>query len=405
MQQRSDELTRIHSHDTDQVTHVMITGARGLIGSHLAQHLLRHTADTAGLDSTAQRFAQAHLHLVEHSRPEQSCIVDDLETHGFKEHQEFTRYRADVTCKEGIGQLFTTLAQKGIRLHALIHLAWYYDFCGNDHPRYARCVKGIRDLYQLFCTHSVAEASFIFAGSMASLAPSRDGAPLDEHTPNQPAWPYPQSKVDAADLLRGLCKERLDSRPVIEVVLAAVYTDWCELVPLYQHIERIRNGGPQTWFYPGRLDRGLAYLHVEDACTALRLLLSYTCPKEERCHRFIIGEEQATTNAWIFSETQRLLDLRYRPHLRVPGWIAKLGSVVLSQWALVRGKKPPFVQAWMVAFAEEHFPLNTSKLRDCFGWQPERRMQKDLPRMIRRSLACPKDWYGRNEQRPWRYRE
>ncbi|MFB6375783.1 MAG: hypothetical protein ABEN55_22330 [Bradymonadaceae bacterium] len=177
---------------------------------------------------------------------------------------------------------------------------------------------------------------------MAALAPTEPGDPLDADSPRSGGWAYPSHKRDAEDRL-----ESADlPHPRVELVLAGVYSKWCELVPLYHQIERVARGSMQPRLYPGPVDRGLTYVHVDAAADAF-LRAVETFAGDGGLHRLLVGEDRPVTYRQINRAAGRAFDRRAMPISRVPAPLARTGALLLLWLGLLRGA-PPFIRPWMV---------------------------------------------------------
>ena len=299
-------------------------------------------------------------------------------------------HQVDVTDIQAIESLFRSLQKP---LSGLIHLAWYYDFSNLPHPRYQAAVDSVAALAEAFGRSAKPDAPFVFASSMAALAPTVPGIKQTPESPSSEAWQYPASKVRGEKSLRTAAV----AQPLVELVLAGVYSDFCELVPLYQSIERIRRGSIQSWFYPGRTDRGLTYVHVDDVTRAFRCALQASYPKSRTVHRLLIGETSPVTNQKIFTAACTAFRRSSVPKLKVPAGLAALGARVIG---LV--SRENFVQPWMIKFAEEHFEFDLSRTEQVIGWTPIRHLLDTLPTMLSLASRDTAEWLMRNERRPWR---
>ena len=339
----------------------MITGAAGMIGTALREFLI----------------------------PQYDLICVDLlpapsPLTGVQWHQR------DVTDIQAINHLFQGLQKP---LSGLIHLAWYYDFSNLPHPRYQAAVDSLPALVEAFGRNANLEAPFIFASSMAAMAPTVPGVKQTPESPRSEAWQYPASKVRGERALRTISI----AQPIVEFVLAGVYSDFCELVPLFQSIERIRRGSIQSWFFPGRTDRGLTYVHVADVSRAMGCALQATYPKSQTIHRLLVGEATPVTNQEIFSAACTAFHRRQVPIIKVPPSLAKFGAWMIG---LINNKN--FVQPWMIPFAEEHFEFDLSRTGQVIGWTPTRHLVDTLPTMLSLASCRTSQWLMRNGQRPWR---
>jgi dihydroflavonol-4-reductase len=299
-------------------------------------------------------------------------------------------HQIDVTDIQSVDHLFRSLQKP---LSGLIHLAWYYDFSNLPHPRYQAAVHSVPALVEAFGRSANADAPFIFASSMAAMAPTVPGVKQTPESPSSEAWQYPASKVRGERALRTVSI----AQPIVELVLAGVYSDFCELVPLFQSIERIRQGSIQSWFFPGRTDRGLTYVHVDDVARAMRCALHASYPKSQSIHRLLVGEATPVTNQEIFSAACAAFRRRQVPILKVPPALAKLGARVIGFIS-----KENFVQPWMIAFAEEHFEFDLSRTEQVIGWTPTRHLLDTLPTMLSLASRDTAAWLMRNKRRPWR---
>lgn len=299
-------------------------------------------------------------------------------------------HQIDITDPQAIDRLFQSLQKP---LSGLIHLAWYYDFSNYPHPRYQAAADSLAALVEAFGRNARPDAVFVFASSMAAMAPTVPGIKQTPDSPRSEAWQYPASKVQGERALRTVSI----AQPIVEFVLAGVYSDFCELVPLFQSIERIRRGSIQSWFFPGRTDRGLTYVHVADVVRAMRCALQASFPKSQSIHRLLVGEATPVTNQEIFTAACAAFRRRQVPILKVPPAFAKFGAYLIG---LISKKN--FVQPWMIPFAEEHFEFDLSRTWQVIGWTPTRRLLDTLPIMLSLASRDTAEWLTRNERRPWR---
>jgi len=350
--------------DTRSKATIMITGAAGFIGSALRQSL---------------------------SQDYELVCIDLLPPLCKGPNEDW--YQVDITNIQDIDSLFRGLQRP---LAGLIHLAWYYDFSNRPHPRYQAAVDGVATLAEAFGRHARPDAPFIFASSMAAMSPTVPGVKLTPESQRSEAWQYPASKVRGERALR----KTTIAQPVVELVLAGVYSDFCELVPLFQSIERIRLGSFQSWFFPGRTDRGLTYVHIDDVTEAFRCALRSSYPKSTAVERLLVGEASPVTNQTIFDSASAAFSRSSVPKLRVPPGLAALGAGIITLFS-----RDNFVQPWMPKFAEEHFEFDLSRTEQVLGWKPTKRLLDTLPTMLSLASNDTNEWLTRNRRRPWRRQE
>ena len=102
---------------------------------------------------------------------------------------------ADITDAESLKQALEQVAHAhGTSIASVVHLAAYFDFSGEEDPRYeAVNVEGTRNL--LAALQSFEVEHFFYTSTMLVHAPGRAGEAIDESQPIEPGWAYPKSKA------------------------------------------------------------------------------------------------------------------------------------------------------------------------------------------------------------------
>jgi len=303
--------------------------------------------------------------------------------------------RFDMSRSDEIDAMFSELSSDLPSIVGVVDLVAYYDFTNEPDPRYAEVEAGLEYLLKRTGELLPPDAPFIYASSMAALEPTEPGQKLTPESPRARGWAYPRHKVQCEALIEAASVPQ----PRVELVLAGVYSDWCELVPLFQQIERVRQGSMQSRFYPGPTDRGLTYVHAEDAAAAFEAAL-VGCRGRTGVHRYLVGEPAPVPYGEIQSVASRMIRGRELKPLRVPRGLARQGAKALHQWASWTGDRA-FIQPWMIDYAGEHFELDTSKTRDDLGWQADHDLHRELPEICRRAAEDPNRWRELNEARPF----
>lgn len=353
---------------------ILMLGAEGFIGSHLR-------------DSINGRYRLLSVD-VRPLTPVRARIGDETL------HSE-RLLRLDLGDPAQIDDLFEAIADECNRLRAVIHLAAYYDFLNQPDARYDRLHVGLRHLLKRLRQYVTPDVPLIYASSMASLAPTDPGRPITEKSARLGAWLYPASKIEAEDILREAALER----PVVELVLAAVYSDLGELVPLFNQIELVRSRSIAKYMYPGPTDRGLTYVHIAETVDAfvraLDPFFGHTGP-----HRFLIGQERPVPYEDIHRLASEIFYEKRLPLLRVPPLIAYLGAHMLSAFSSLVGRRR-FLQPWMIKLAEEHFEFDLTHVKSELGWSPWRSLHEDLRRILEFAHYHRDLWLEINHRRPW----
>ncbi len=305
-------------------------------------------------------------------------------------------------------------------LHAVIHLAAYYDFTNEPNPAYQRVNDGLEHLLTLMSKDAPRNCLLISSGSMAALAPVLPGQLQSETSPRAGLWEYPHSKLQAETLL----DQTTIKQPIVQLILAAVYTDWCELVPLFNWIEISASDGFEKYFYPGPPTRGLTYCHIEDVVRAFAMTIQKFGAGGELIQqaeselaakwaknspevsmeggvreKFLIGQSQPMTYREIHALACAAFWGKAITLMPLPPELVTIGAWGMELVARIR-KKPRFIKPWMIKFAGEHFSFDLTCVRTRLGWVPEKSIQQDLNGILIRAVRERTNWLKINSLRP-----
>jgi len=342
----------------------VVTGSSGLIGSEVARRLARdHTV--VGFDIT-EPPAHAPIDL--------SLYMD---------------VTADMSVRDVVDRI---LLEYGRRIAAVVHLSAYYDFSGKASPRYRQVtVEGTRRILEELRRKDVDVERFIFASTMLVHAPVRPGERLDEESPLDPRWAYPQSKLETE---RVICQAR-GGYPATMLRIAGVYTDRGRQPTLVHQIKRIHGQDFNSFFFPGDSEAGQSLVHLDCAVDAIVRTVERrrNLPDEVA---ILIGEPDPVS----YAELQDLIGERLWgdewPTLRVPEPMAKAGAWIQDK---VPGSDG-FIKPYMIELADDHYALDISRARELLGWAPRRSLRDVLPRILDDLLEDPARWYRRNDLEP-----
>ncbi len=291
--------------------------------------------------------------------------------------------------------LLAGLAPHAARLAGAVHLTAYYDFRNQPDPRYDRLEQTFPALLAGLDALLPAGAPVLHSSSMAAMAPTEPGVPLSASSPRVGGWAYPRHKLAMEHIIESAPL----TRPVAELVLAGVYSDRVELVPLFQQIERLRRRRPESLFLPANADRGLTYVHVDDVADAFARSL-VRLRGQESVHRLLIGETSAVTYRDIHAAASQAFHGAVLPLVWVPRWLATAGASVLG-WIGDRVGVRRFLRGWMVQYAGEHFEFDLGPTERSIGWRPQTHLSERLPAILRFAKERPEAWLAANRARPW----
>jgi nucleoside-diphosphate-sugar epimerase len=274
-------------------------------------------------------------------------------------------------------------------LTSVIHLAAYYDFSGEPSPLYEQVtVEGTRRLIRRL--RMLPLEQFVFSSTMLVHTPSAPGHRINESSPVDPKWDYPQSKVDTENLLRS----EHGPVPIVLLRIAGVYTDRCESIPLAHQIQRIYERRLTSKVFPGDTSAGQAFVHLDEVVEALRATVAHRreLPPEATV---LIGEAETFSYEELQQTLARLIhDERDWQTTQIPKAVAKAGAWVQDQ---IPGIEEPFIKPWMIDLADDHYELDITRARKFLGWAPRRSLRETLPRMVSALKADPEGFYRRNE--------
>ncbi len=288
----------------------------------------------------------------------------------------------DLATLEGVKDSFHQIREKhGNAIASVIHLAAYYNFEGGAWEKYQKItIDGTKHLLEALSEFEVEQ--FIFSSTMLVHVPCRRGEKINEQSEVKPKWEYPLSKVKTEELIH----EKRGAMPCVILRIAGVYTDVCDSIPISQHIIRIYKKKLESHFFPGNVNHGASFLHLEDFIHALVMIVEKrsTLPQEEI---FLLGELDVMSYRDLQHEIGMLVHGKSWWTVSIPKWMAKLGASL----------KKSFIKPWMIDLADDHYDLDVGKAARDLRWEPVHRLKNSLPRMIALLKENPEKWM--NEHR------
>lgn len=338
---------------------VIVTGSSGFIGSAVINELADRF-NLVGFDRAVARQPP----------PAAECVCIDL-----------TSEKAIASALDRVRTAY------GARIASVIHLAAYFDLTGQPNPLYDQItVQGTQKL--LHALQSFEVEQFVFASTMLVHVPGKRGELINEDWPLDPKFPYRESKIRTERLIH----DQRGSIPAVLVRPAGVYDDLCHAAYLAHQIARIYERQLVSRVYPGDLNTGQSYLHLDDLTDALARIVERrkTLPPELP---LLLGEPEAIG----FGELQRMLgrlihneDWQTR---QIPKALAKTGAWIEDHLL----DEDPFIRPWMVDSSDDHYELDISRARKSLDWAPKHSLGETLPKMISALKADPPGWYRTNK--------
>lgn len=352
--------------DPDEKPMLLITGASGNLGQSLVS-VFRDDFRIVGLDRKAS---------------------DEF---------GFPIIAADLSSDDAVSGALSEIGERfGTHIAAVIHLIAFFDSTGEDSPLYQSVnVEGTRRLIRGLRDFTVER--FVYASSMLVHAPCEPGEHIDENQPYGPLYVYPQSKLDAEDVIR---KEHGDM-PYAILRFAGVYDEETVVPTLAQQIARIYERDLQSYFYSASTRVGQAMLHRDDMVDAVRRTIARRRELPDEVE-MLIGEAEGIGYDALQDEIGYLIHGQDDwPTLRLPKTVAAAGAWAQAKLepivpdSLDQGEEP-FIRPYMVAMSDAHYALDTSRAQALLGWQAQHRLKDTLPAIISALKRDPVGWYEAN---------
>jgi len=349
---------------------VVITGSSGYLGSALCADLARD-----------------HL-IVGIDRRRPSPALRKSAPRAFWEN-------IDISGAEAISSAFQRIAHSCGGIDFVIHVAVYYHYGRGWRQEYdLHNIQGTRHVIEAACRAGAGR--FIFAASIAALQPPPPGEALTEDAGDMAGFPYCRSKAAG----ERLCAERLDELPAVVMRIGGVFSDWCELPPLYSLIRLWSHRGPVGRCIPGRGLTGFPYIHRDELVRFVRRVIE----RNDALGRHVVlfaSEDGCTCHEALFSPIRRLSG---RSVSASPIHVPPVLSALFLYLKLVTNGlllRPTYEQPWMLTYADRPLRVDTSRTRQKLDWRPrhEYGILNRLPVLMANFRNQRRYWLNRNIRR------
>ncbi len=296
---------------------------------------------------------------------------------------------ADVGSEESIKTAFQQAKElAGDKIVSMLHLAAYYSFSEQSSPLYEKITvqgtKHILDALQQFQCEQ-----FLFASTLLVFEPCKIGEKINEDSVVNARWAYPESKVRTEAIIRNHAKDI----PTVILRIAGCYDDMCHSIPISQDIKRIYLHEFESYFYPGNVDAGNPFLHMDDLMDSFELAINRR-KKLDPEELFIVAEDRTIGYRDLQNEISKLLYNKPHPTYSVPKFFAKAGVFVKNEIPLF-GEQ--FIKPWMIDIADDHYAVDISKAKEILGWTPKHFIGTTLPVIIDNLKKDPVKWFETNQ--------
>ena len=308
---------------------------------------------------------------------------------GIPRHKNIIWIQADITDWKELRQVGDYILRWGGSDYVL-HLAGYYDFSLKDHPAYERVnVTGTRNVLHL--AEYLGSKRFLFSSSLAGCAFSSE-RDVTEITPLDAEFPYARSKASAESIIR----EHSSRVPCSVIRLAAVYSDWCEYLPLYFFLETWLGKGLQSKFMGGRGRFSLPYIHIKDIVDIFLRVIEKS-DNLPSMGIYLASHQGSVTLEDIYHRATKYYFNRQKEPWHLPWWAAAAGIFLMS------GLQKAFhgeslLHPWMVRYIDSVLNVDPAATYAELNWRPTPRYSilRRLLFLVENKIMSPNNWHFRN---------
>jgi nucleoside-diphosphate-sugar epimerase len=301
----------------------------------------------------------------------------------------------DISDGEAVSGAFQRTLHSLGKIDFVIHFAVYYHYGRGWRREYdLHNIQGTRNVIEAACRSGAGR--ILFAASIASLLPPPFGKTLAEGACDMADFPYCKSKAAG----ERLCAERYDELPAVVMRIGGVFSDWCELPPLYSLIRLWSRRGPIGRSIPGRGKTGFPYIHREEVVRFVRRVIekNHTLGRHEI---LFASEDGCTCHADLFRPIRRLAGQSVSAgpiHVPPPLAVLFLYLKLAANGLIFR---QTYEQPWMLTYADRPLRVDTRYTRERLDWRPrdEYCILNRLPELMANFRNHRRYWQARNIRR------
>lgn len=349
---------------------ILVTGAAGFIGSSLVIALSENFR-VIGIDkrkpSTALLKAAKHVKWIE----------------------------LNIGNAAEVNSAFQQIISDYGKIDFIVHLAAYYHFGIDWQEEYEYTnIVGTKNICNAAAKFGAQR--IIFSSSIAALEPPEKGEYLNEGSPTSDFIPYARSKSDGENII----KSASSVIPATILRLGGVFSDWCELPPLYSLIRLWSSLKPISNMIPGKGESGIPYIHIKDViqiflrCIALHNNLS-------NYDIFLASQNGSVSHSQLFPIIKTgLNDQGTDNPIYISKSLAKIALGFKAKFGRLTGGIN-FEQPWMLKYTDQPWIVNNDYTRKKLNWgtNPDLEILERLPVILKYYEEQKNQWMSRNKRR------
>ena len=294
----------------------------------------------------------------------------------------------DIADKSGLNEVFKKNIALNQPIDMILHFAAYYHYGRHWRREYHLTnIEGTRNIMAVACCWGARRV--IFASSLGSLIPSRTGVCLTERSRKMVDFPYNKSKAMGEAIVTA--SNRRTAALVLRI--GGVFSDWCELPPLYSLMRLWNRRGPAGRCMPGEGRSGFPYIHRAEL---VRLIAKVVELEDELEPVDILfgASDGCTDHRALFPIIRRCSRWRcLKGPIHVPPGALALPMNLIYLWNRLHGKET-YERSWMLSYVDRPLIIDASYTRSKLGWKPDPNLSilSRLPVLMDHFRQSPRDW-------------
>lgn len=347
---------------------IIISGASGFIGRHFLNALCE--------DFCIYALAR---------RPQKTSDVPF--------HENISWFRVDIANRTDLDRVIYKISENG-KVDYFLHMAAFFDVQNMHDPEYKRTnVLGTKNILEAAAKLNLKR--FIHASSLAIFEITDPLRVIKEDSTPDATFPYAKTKRKSEQFV----KEYSAKFPCTVMRFAAIYSDWCEHLPLYSFLSTWLSKGWDHRILAGKGSSSIPYLHVKDLVKLFYCIVNKTASLP-RFHNVTASPDQKTSHRELFQIANTYNYYYDIKPIFLPKYLAAIGLAMRILIGHIT-RKPPFERLWMIKYVTLQMNVDASHTRELLSWEPTKRyiINRRLLYLIWQMKTNPFEWHYRNKMR------
>ena len=301
----------------------------------------------------------------------------------------------DIGDADAVGRVFDTAVNRYGKVDFVIHFAAFWHFDTDTPPDYEKTnIEGTANI--ISACRKTGCRRLVFASTLSVLARTAEREVLTETSSADTTIPYALSKMENEKML----KEASSDFPVAILRIGAVFSEWCELPPLYSLFEHWSQRGPIGRTLPGKGMTGSPFLHRDDLVRLVRCVVEKN-DQPGHCEWFLPCGTETVTHADLYPVIRKALGRSgHQTPYYVPVPLVRVVLTLKVWWGKITGRMPD-ERPWMMDYADKPWKVDNSTTREILDWEPntDNDILASLPRLAGKFANQREAWVRRKIRR------